>query len=105
MEIGSTEILISCASGRPTEIAENDTYICESLYEESRRQIKKLARDGLKKYTHQTGVVQDEIYFFRRPIQPQRVQCRSPGFLFFLSFCIESHVVFCSSRRVLFFSS
>ena len=63
--------------GRPTEFLESDTYICESLYEESRRQIKKLASDGLKKYTHSPGVIQDEIYFFRRPIQPQRV---SSGF-------------------------
>lgn len=54
-------------------MAENDCYLCESLYEESRRQIKKLPRDGLKKYTHSSAVIHDEIYFFRRPIQPQRV--------------------------------
>merc|ERR1712071_672434 len=57
---------------RPTEAVENDCYLCESLYEESRRQIKKLPRDGLKKYTHGAAVVRDEIFFFRRPIQPQR---------------------------------
>lgn len=52
---------------------EGDVYLCESFYEESRRQMKKLPRDGLKKYNHGVGVVRDEIYFFRRPIQPQRV--------------------------------
>ena len=59
--------------GRPTEIAENDVFLCESCYEESRRQIKKLPRDGLKKYNHSPSVLRDETYFFRRPIQPQRV--------------------------------
>ena len=63
-------------AGRPTEAVENDCYLCESLYEESRRQIKKLPRDGLKKYTHGAAVVRDEIYFFRRPIQAQRVRFR-----------------------------
>ncbi len=60
-------------SGRPTELGESDIFLCESFYEESRRQIKKLPRDGLKKYTHHSTVIRDEIYFFRRPIQPQRV--------------------------------
>ncbi|XP_046634801.1 protein polybromo-1-like isoform X2 [Daphnia pulicaria] len=57
---------------RPTELTESDIFLCESFYEESRRQIKKLPRDGLKKYTHSPAVIRDEIYFFRRPIQPQR---------------------------------
>lgn len=57
---------------RGTETSEADVYLCESLYEESRRQIKKLPRDGLKKYGHGPAVQRDEIYFFRRPIQPQR---------------------------------
>ncbi len=64
-------------SGRPTELTESDIFLCESFYEESRRQIKKLPRDGLKKYTHSPAVIRDEIYFFRRPIQPQRVKTLS----------------------------
>lgn len=59
--------------GRPTETAENEVFLCESMYEESRRQIKKLPRDGLKKYAHAPLVIKDEIYFFRRPIQPVKV--------------------------------
>ena len=54
-------------------MTESDIFLCESFYEESRRQIKKLPRDGLKKYNHCPSVIRDEIYFFRRPIQPQRV--------------------------------
>jgi len=65
--------LLACFTGRQTETNETDAYICESFYEESRRQIKKLPRDGLKKYLHCATVMRDEIYFFRRPIQPQRV--------------------------------
>jgi len=70
--IAFTKIILLFA-GRPTEVQENDVFLCESFYEESRRQIKKLPRDGLKKYNHQAAVIRDEIYFFRRPIQPQRV--------------------------------
>lgn len=61
---------ISC---RPTEIPENDVYVCESLYDEARRTIKELPREGLKKYTHSAAVTQDEIYFFRRLINPPKV--------------------------------
>jgi len=62
---------------RPTELCENDTFLCESLYEESRRQIKKLPREGLKKYAHDPLVIRDETFFFRRPIQPQRTSSSS----------------------------
>ncbi|XP_054286185.1 protein polybromo-1-like isoform X2 [Macrosteles quadrilineatus] len=61
---------ISC---RPTEIPESDVYVCESQYDEARRSIKELPREGLKKYTHSAAVTQDEIYFFRRLINPQKV--------------------------------
>lgn len=60
--------------GRPTEIPESDVYICESQYDEARRSIKELPREGLKKYTHSAAVMQDEIYFFRRLINPQKVR-------------------------------
>lgn len=59
--------------GRPAEIAEADVYLCESIYDESTKQIKELPKDGLKKYTHSTTVNQDEFYFFRRLIHPVKV--------------------------------
>ncbi|KAK7869922.1 hypothetical protein R5R35_013708 [Gryllus longicercus] len=61
---------ISC---RPTEIPEHDVYVCESLYDEARRQVKKLTREGLRKYNHSNAVTEDEIYFFRRLINPPKV--------------------------------
>ncbi|XP_049837847.1 protein polybromo-1 isoform X3 [Schistocerca gregaria] len=65
---------ISC---RPTEIPEQDVYVCESVYDESRRQIKKLPREGLKKYAHSNAVIEDEIYFFRRLINPPKIGSES----------------------------
>ncbi|XP_033610687.1 protein polybromo-1 isoform X6 [Cryptotermes secundus] len=61
---------ISC---RPTEIPEHDVYVCESVYDEARRQVKKLPREGLKKYSHSNAVTEDEIYFFRRLINPPKI--------------------------------
>jgi protein polybromo-1 len=60
--------------GRPTEIPEHDVYVCESVYDEARRQVKKLSREGLKKYSHSNAVAEDEIYFFRRLINPPKVR-------------------------------
>lgn len=66
---------ILCTSkGRPAEIAEADVYLCESIYDESTKQIKELPKDGLKKYTHSSAVNQDEFYFFRRLIHPVKVK-------------------------------
>lgn len=62
--------------GRPTEIPEDDIYICESLYDESKNFIKKLNQEGLKKFNHSSTVTEDEIYFFRRPINPAKVRVR-----------------------------
>lgn len=62
--------------GRPAEIAEDDVYLCESIYDESTKQIKELPKDGLKKYTHSPAVNQDEFYFFRRLIHPVKVNNR-----------------------------
>ncbi|XP_046833139.1 protein polybromo-1 isoform X2 [Vespa velutina] len=58
---------------RPTEIPEDDIYICESLYDESKNLMKKLNQEGLKKFNHSATVTEDEIYFFRRPINPAKV--------------------------------
>ncbi|XP_065223085.1 protein polybromo-1 isoform X3 [Planococcus citri] len=61
---------ISC---RPTEIPETEVYICESMFDEARQQIVELPKDGLKKFVHSSAVYQDEIYFFRRLINPTKV--------------------------------
>ena len=52
-------------AGRPTEIPETDVYICENLFDESKRQI--VSRGGdMKRYSHTEAVLQDEVYQFRR---------------------------------------
>ncbi|CAL8069132.1 unnamed protein product [Orchesella dallaii] len=57
---------------RPTEIPENDVFVCECLYDEARREIRVF--EGLKKiYCKDSGVHRDEIYFFRKPITMIRV--------------------------------
>ncbi|XP_023319103.1 protein polybromo-1 isoform X2 [Trichogramma pretiosum] len=61
----------SCS--RPTEIPEDDVFICESLFDENKSMIKKLNDNGLKKYNHSKQVMTDEIYFFRKPINPTKV--------------------------------
>lgn len=48
-------------------------YICESMFDEARQQIVDLPKDGLKKFVHSSAVYQDEIYFFRRLINPTKV--------------------------------
>lgn len=59
---------------RPTEVAETDTYICESIYDEFNKQIRMITPpDCLKRFTHSPTVTADEIYYFRRPILVQKV--------------------------------
>ncbi|GAB0097679.1 polybromo [Sergentomyia squamirostris] len=58
---------------RPTEIPESDVYICESIYDELKKQIRRLQGTGLRKFTHSQMVTPDEIYHFRAPITPLRV--------------------------------
>ncbi|XP_063369174.1 protein polybromo-1 [Cydia amplana] len=50
---------------RPTEISENDVFVCESLYDESNRIARKLTA-GLRKFEHTKDVTVDEIYYFSR---------------------------------------
>ncbi|XP_022920699.1 protein polybromo-1 isoform X3 [Onthophagus taurus] len=59
-------------SSRPTEIPEQDVYICISLYDEINRQIKKLPIEGLKKFSHSNAVTEDEIYYFPKLINPMK---------------------------------
>lgn len=78
--------------GRPTEIPEQDVYVCESIFDEARRQIKKMPRDTLKKFTHSSAVTEDEIYFFRRLINPPKVSiwpCLSESMLFQCDFSMS----------------
>lgn len=58
-------------SYRITEVNENDVYICESKYLENERSIRKLAK-GLKKYSLSPKVTDDELYFFKKHIVPQK---------------------------------
>jgi len=57
---------------RPTHYAETDVYVCESLFDEAKRQIRPLPT-GLKKYHMRSPhVTTDEIYYFRTPIQLEK---------------------------------
>ncbi|CAG9839830.1 unnamed protein product [Diabrotica balteata] len=57
---------------RVTEIPEPDVYICASMYDEINKQLRKLPPGGLKKYTHNPMVTEDEIYFFTRILHPPK---------------------------------
>ncbi|OCT56556.1 hypothetical protein XELAEV_18004697mg [Xenopus laevis] len=58
---------LSC---RPTETSENDILLCESRYNEADKQMKRFK--GLKRFSLSAKVVDDEIYYFRKPIVPQK---------------------------------
>ncbi|XP_055608504.1 protein polybromo-1 isoform X2 [Uranotaenia lowii] len=60
---------------RPTEITESDVYLCESIFDEMKKQIRKVGTGGLKKFSHSQMVTVDETYHFRRPINPPKVTC------------------------------
>lgn len=59
---------------RPTEIPETDVYICEYLFDETKRQLRKgqSLQDGglMRKFTHSQLVTPDEIYYYKRTILP-----------------------------------
>ncbi|XP_040576787.2 protein polybromo-1 isoform X2 [Lepeophtheirus salmonis] len=60
---------------RPSEVVEGDVYVCESIFDETKRAVRGLLPPtGLKKYSFNSGSVQeDEIYFFKKPIHIQKV--------------------------------
>lgn len=59
---------------RPTEIPESDVYVCESTYDEIKKQIRKnIQGQGLRKFTHGQNVTPDEIYHFKTSITPIKV--------------------------------
>ncbi|XP_032893193.1 protein polybromo-1 isoform X9 [Amblyraja radiata] len=58
---------LSC---RPTEVNENEVYICESRYNETDKQMKRFK--GLKRFSLSAKVLDDEVYYFRKPIVPHK---------------------------------
>lgn len=59
---------------RPTEIAESDVFVCESIYDELKKLIRRNQQGtGLRKFTHSQLVTPDEMYHFKRPIAPIKV--------------------------------
>ncbi|XP_062853504.1 polybromo 1, like [Trichomycterus rosablanca] len=62
--------VVSCLkdflSCRPTEYAEEDVHLFESRYFELEKQMKK--HKGLKRFSLSAKVVDDEIYYFRKPM-------------------------------------
>uniref|UniRef100_A0A8C7C751 Protein polybromo-1 n=1 Tax=Oncorhynchus kisutch TaxID=8019 RepID=A0A8C7C751_ONCKI len=65
--VSSFKEYLSC---RPTEVPEDDVLLCESRYIESDKQMKKFK--GLKRFSLSGKVVEDEIYYFRKLIVPQK---------------------------------
>ncbi|XP_072522268.1 protein polybromo-1 isoform X2 [Salminus brasiliensis] len=65
--VSSFKDYLSC---RPTEVPEEDVLLCESRYIESEKQMKKFK--GLKRFSFSAKVVEDEIYYFRKLIVPQK---------------------------------
>ncbi|XP_056294484.1 protein polybromo-1-like isoform X4 [Pseudoliparis swirei] len=65
--VSSFKDYMSC---RPTEVPEENVLLCESRYIESEKQMKKFK--GLKRFSLSGKVVEDEIYYFRKVIVPQK---------------------------------
>lgn len=65
--VSSFKEFLSC---RPTEIPEEDVLLCESRYIDTEKQMKKFK--GLKRFSYSPKVVEDEIYYFRKLIVPQK---------------------------------
>ncbi|XP_044203837.1 protein polybromo-1-like isoform X4 [Thunnus albacares] len=65
--VSSFKDYLSC---RPTEVPEENVLLCESRYIESEKQMKKFK--GLKRFSPSGKVVEDEIYYFRKLIVPQK---------------------------------
>ncbi|KAM8868716.1 protein polybromo-1-like isoform 1-T3 [Synchiropus picturatus] len=65
--VASFKDYLSC---RPTEVSEDDILLCESRYFESEKQMKKFKWQ--KRYSFSSKVVEDEVYYFRKLIVPQK---------------------------------
>lgn len=79
---------------RPTEIAESDVFVCESTYDELKKQIRRNhPGTGLRKFKHSQLVTQDEIYHFKRPIAPAKVKYIQSCICSYIRFQIESLII------------
>ncbi|XP_074501769.1 polybromo 1, like isoform X2 [Sebastes fasciatus] len=65
--VSSFKDYLSC---RPTEIAEEDVMLCESRYIDAEKLMKKFK--GLKRFSYSSKVVEDEVYYFRKLMVPQK---------------------------------
>ncbi|KAL7407804.1 hypothetical protein ABVT39_013779 [Epinephelus coioides] len=65
--VSSFKDYLSC---RPTEVSEEDVLLCESRYIDTEKQMKKFK--GLKRFSYSSKVVEDEIFYFRKLIVPQK---------------------------------
>ncbi|XP_070707764.1 polybromo 1, like isoform X2 [Pempheris klunzingeri] len=65
--VSSFKDYLSC---RPTEVSEDDILLCESRYIDTEKQMKKFK--GLKRFSYSSKVVEDEIFYFRKLIVPQK---------------------------------
>ncbi|XP_026203651.1 protein polybromo-1-like isoform X3 [Anabas testudineus] len=65
--VSSFKDYLSC---RPTEVPEDDILLCESRYIDTEKQMKKFK--GLKRFSYSSKVVEDEVYYFRKLIVPQK---------------------------------
>uniref|UniRef100_UPI0037E8AB68 polybromo 1, like isoform X1 n=1 Tax=Semicossyphus pulcher TaxID=241346 RepID=UPI0037E8AB68 len=65
--VSSFKDFLSC---RPTEVSEDDILLCESRYIDTEKQMKKFK--GLKRFSYSSKVVEDEIYYFRKLMVPQK---------------------------------
>lgn len=65
---------ISLTIARPTEIPESDVYVCESIYDEAKKQIRRnTSGNGLRKFTHSPSVTPDEIFHFKTNVTHNKV--------------------------------
>ncbi|KAJ4926712.1 hypothetical protein JOQ06_014459 [Pogonophryne albipinna] len=65
--VSSFKDFLSC---RPTEVAEEDVLLCESRYIDTEKQMKKFK--GLKRFSYSSKVVEDEVFYFRKLMVPQK---------------------------------
>ncbi|KAK5872557.1 hypothetical protein PBY51_013243 [Eleginops maclovinus] len=65
--VSSFKDFLSC---RPTEVPEEDVLLCESRYIDTEKQMKKFK--GLKRFSYSSKVVEDEVFYFRKLMVPQK---------------------------------
>ncbi|XP_040572090.1 protein polybromo-1 isoform X2 [Lepeophtheirus salmonis] len=60
--------------GRPTSYVETDVYVCESVFDETKRVIRSSLPNGggLKRYEYSSLVTNDELFYFKKPILLQK---------------------------------